>query len=211
VGSSGPRTVPTWPFWRFHVPRILNRSIRPCGERVKLKSQNLAKISPRCLYLVVPFPEWLLLLLLLFFAFAPSNSLPPIYYAVRLSLAPSSFSFFHSLPVDGPRENTAAAEDSCTLARKNSHGRVKRREGQHRFAKRLGTTRRGFRARDSGLGLAQHARIFSKRLSLRQAQHPHPSASNARRLLADSRTAASMRTGSVSTTRSLRSGTACSG
>ena len=42
--------------------------------------------------------------------------------AVRLSLAPSSFSFFHSLPVDGPRENTAAAEESCTLARKNSHG-----------------------------------------------------------------------------------------
>ena len=42
--------------------------------------------------------------------------------AVRLSLAPSSFSFFHSLLVDGPRENTAAAEDSCTLARKNSDG-----------------------------------------------------------------------------------------
>src|SRR6516164_10855356 len=42
--------------------------------------------------------------------------------AVRLSLAPSSFSFFHRLPVDGPRENTAAAEESCTLARKNSHG-----------------------------------------------------------------------------------------
>src|SRR6516162_5742474 len=81
--------------------------------------------------------------------------------AVRLSLAPSSFSFFHSLPVDGPRENTAAAEDSCTLARKNSHGRVKRREGQHRLAKRFPRhDPAGFRARHSGLGLAQHARIF---------------------------------------------------
>src|SRR5215469_11422692 len=106
MGSSGPRTVPTWPFWRFHVPRIWNRSIRPCGERVKLKSQNLAKIFPRCLYLVVPFPEWLLLLLLLFFAFAPSNSLPAIYYAVLCGfpwLRPPSRSFTASR-VHGPRE-----------------------------------------------------------------------------------------------------------
>ena len=107
MGSSGPWTVPTWPFWRFHVPRILNRSIRPCGKRVKLKSQNLAKISLRRLYLVVPFPEWLLLLLLLFFAFAPSNSLPPIYYAVPCGfpwLRPLSPSFTASQSTD--REKT---------------------------------------------------------------------------------------------------------
>ena len=107
MGSSGPWTVPTWPFWRFHVPRILNRSIRPCGKRVKLKSQNLAKIFARCLYLVVPFPEWLLFLLLLFFAFAPSNSLPPIYYAVPCGfpwLRPLSPSFTASQSTD--REKT---------------------------------------------------------------------------------------------------------
>lgn len=53
--------------WRFHVPRIWIRSIKPCGLPVKRKSQNLANFSSTRLYLVVPLrvqPSSFLLFLL---------------------------------------------------------------------------------------------------------------------------------------------------
>ena len=114
--------------------------------------------------------------------------------ARRLSLAPSSFCFFHCLPVHGPRENTAAAVDSCTLARKNSHGRVKRRDDQHRFAKRfprhdaagfsrgiLGSALRStLVSSESGFRFDGHTTRVPC-LRLETERHEHLSASNARR------------------------------
>ncbi len=45
-----------WSVWRFHVPRIWNWSIVPCGVGVKRKSQNLDNFFFTRLYLVVRFP-----------------------------------------------------------------------------------------------------------------------------------------------------------
>ena len=154
MGSSGPRAVPTWPFWRFHVPRILNRSISPCGERVKLKSQNLANIFLRCLYLVVAFPAWLVLSLAPFLRLRALNSLPPIYYAVLCGfpwLRPPSPSFtafrartrenrvsppktrarwHEKTHTDASKRNRSSR--SLLLAEQSRPERAKRREDQRR-------------------------------------------------------------------------------
>jgi hypothetical protein len=46
-----------WSAWRFHVPRIWNRSIEPGKNPVKRKSQNLGKFFRKRPYLVVPLRE----------------------------------------------------------------------------------------------------------------------------------------------------------
>ena len=47
---------PTQSVWRFHVPRIWNRSINVCKFPVKRKTQNVVDTYVLCLSVVVHFP-----------------------------------------------------------------------------------------------------------------------------------------------------------
>src|SRR6266436_4431276 len=47
---------PTQSVWRFHVPRIWNRSINVCKFPVKRKTQNMVDVYVLCLFVVVLFP-----------------------------------------------------------------------------------------------------------------------------------------------------------
>ncbi len=49
-------TSSTRPAWRFHVPRIWNRSINVCEFPVKRKTQNVVDLFAPRLFVVVPFP-----------------------------------------------------------------------------------------------------------------------------------------------------------
>src|SRR5277367_682544 len=55
VSVRGPRTAhPRFgPLWRYHVPRIWNRSIKVCKFPVKGKTQNVVTKFPFCLFVVV--------------------------------------------------------------------------------------------------------------------------------------------------------------
>src|SRR5271168_5035057 len=55
VSVRGPRTAhPRFgPLWRFHVPRIWNRSINGCKFPVKRKTLNVVARVPPCLFVVV--------------------------------------------------------------------------------------------------------------------------------------------------------------
>ena len=46
---------PTQSVWRFHVPRIWNRSINVGKFPVKRKTQNMVDVYVLCLFVVVPF------------------------------------------------------------------------------------------------------------------------------------------------------------
>src|SRR6266481_1980557 len=48
---------PTRSVWRFHVPRIWNRSINVCKFPVKRKTQNMVDVYVLCLFVVVLFPD----------------------------------------------------------------------------------------------------------------------------------------------------------
>src|SRR5580700_5756562 len=50
-------TSSTRPAWRYHVPRIWNRSINVCEFPVKRKTQNMVDVLVPRLFVVVPFPH----------------------------------------------------------------------------------------------------------------------------------------------------------
>jgi len=50
-------TTSTQPAWRYHVPRIWNRSINVREFRVKRKTQNVVDVFVPRLFVVVPFPN----------------------------------------------------------------------------------------------------------------------------------------------------------
>ena len=49
------RTSSTRPAWRYHIPRIWNRSINGCEFPVKRKTQNMVDVLVPRLFVVVPF------------------------------------------------------------------------------------------------------------------------------------------------------------